>query len=48
MLHLAVPVEPLAIVLGVVLALLGGLLAGGIGAWRASRLQPAEALRNLG
>jgi putative ABC transport system permease protein len=47
-LHLTVPVEPTTIVLGVLLALLGGLLAGGVGAWRASRLQPAEALRNLG
>ncbi|HVV35589.1 MAG TPA: ABC transporter permease [Acidimicrobiales bacterium] len=47
-LHLTVPVDVTTIVLGVFLALLGGLLAGGIGAWRASRLQPAEALRNLG
>ncbi len=47
-LHLTVPVDVSTIVLGVFLALLGGLLAGGIGAWRASRLQPAVALRNLG
>jgi putative ABC transport system permease protein len=47
-LHLTVPVDLTTVVLGVALALLGGLLAGGIGAWRASRLQPAEALRNLG
>ncbi|MEY2425271.1 MAG: putative transport system permease protein, partial [Actinomycetota bacterium] len=47
-LHLTVPVDVSTIVLGAFLALLGGLLAGGIGAWRASRLQPAVALRNLG
>jgi putative ABC transport system permease protein len=47
-LHLTVPVDITTIVLGVVLALFGGLLAGGIGAWRASRMQPAEALRTLG
>jgi putative ABC transport system permease protein len=47
-LHLTVPVDLTTVLLGVALALLGGLLAGGIGAWRASRLQPAEALRNLG
>jgi len=32
--------------LGVVLALLGGLLAGVAGGWRAARLRPAEALRS--
>jgi ABC-type antimicrobial peptide transport system permease subunit len=29
------------------LAVLGGLLAGAIGGWRASRLRPAEALRSV-
>jgi len=47
-LHLTVPVDAATIALGVVLALLGGVLAGSIGAWRASRLQPAVALRDLG
>lgn len=47
-LRLTVPVDLTTIVLGVVLALFGGLLAGGVGAWRASRMQPAEALRTLG
>ena len=31
----------------VVLVLLGGLLAGAVGGWRASRLRPAEALRSV-
>jgi putative ABC transport system permease protein len=47
-LHLTVPVSATTIILGVILALLGGVLAGAIGAWRASRLQPAVALRDLG
>jgi ABC-type antimicrobial peptide transport system permease subunit len=47
-LHLTVPIDFATVALGVFLALVGGLLAGGVGAWRASRLQPAEALRNLG
>lgn len=47
-LRLTVPVDATTIVVGVLLALLGGLLAGGVGAWRASRMQPAEALRTLG
>ncbi|MEY2399373.1 MAG: putative transport system permease protein [Actinomycetota bacterium] len=47
-LHLTVPLDATTIVLGVFLALLGGVLAGAIGAWRASRLQPAVALRDLG
>jgi ABC-type lipoprotein release transport system permease subunit len=32
----------------VAFALLGGLVAGAIGGWRASRLAPASALRDLG
>jgi ABC-type antimicrobial peptide transport system permease subunit len=34
--------------LAVGLAVAGGLLAGGIGGWRVARLQPAEALRQVG
>ena len=34
--------------LGIAFALLGGLVAGAIGGWRASRLAPASALRDLG
>jgi ABC-type antimicrobial peptide transport system permease subunit len=36
------------VVLGVAFALVGGLLAGMVGGWRASRLAPATALRHLG
>jgi putative ABC transport system permease protein len=42
------PVTPLIIVIAVALAVVGGLLAGAIGGWRASRLRPAEALRSVG
>jgi len=35
------------IVIAVGIAILGGLLAGAIGGWRASRLRPAEALRSV-
>jgi len=45
--HLTAPVHPLTLVLGVALAVLGGLIAGGVGATRAARLSPSEALRNL-
>jgi len=30
------------------LAIIGGLLAGAFGGWRAARLSPAEALRSVG
>jgi putative ABC transport system permease protein len=41
------PVTVWIIVVAVGLAVLGGLLAGAIGGWRASRLRPAEALRSV-
>ena len=41
------PVTPWIIVGAVGLAILGGLLAGAIGGWRASRLRPAAALRSV-
>ncbi|MGO4533283.1 ABC transporter permease [Leifsonia sp. 2MCAF36] len=41
------PVTPWIIVGAVALAILGGLLAGAIGGWRASRLRPAAALRSV-
>lgn len=44
-LHAPVTVE--IILLAVGLAILGGLLAGAVGGWRASRLRPAEALRSV-
>jgi len=45
---LSAPLHPGTLLLGVVFALIGGLLAGIIGGWRAARLAPAVALRDLG
>jgi putative ABC transport system permease protein len=45
---LHVPLHWTTLLIGVGVALLGGLLAGAIGGWRAARLAPAEALRDLG
>ena len=42
------PVHPTTLLLGIGFAIVGGLLAGAIGGWRAARLAPAEALRNVG
>lgn len=44
---LQVPVTSAIILAAVGLAILGGLLAGAIGGWRAARLRPAEALRSV-
>ncbi|GGI44436.1 ABC-type lipoprotein release transport system permease subunit [Agromyces flavus] len=44
---LTAPVTISVVAIAVGLALLGGLLAGAIGGWRASRLRPAEALRSV-
>ncbi|SKA82651.1 ABC-type transport system, involved in lipoprotein release, permease component [Agreia bicolorata] len=41
------PVTVSVILIAVALALAGGLLAGAVGGWRASRLRPAEALRSV-
>jgi putative ABC transport system permease protein len=41
------PIDITLIALAICLALLGGLLSGAIGGWRASRLRPAEALRSV-
>jgi len=41
------PVTVWVIVIAVGLAVIGGLLAGAIGGWRASRLRPAAALRSV-
>jgi ABC-type antimicrobial peptide transport system permease subunit len=43
---LGAPVDPALLVLAIVLAIVGGLLAGAAGGWRAARLRPAEALRS--
>jgi ABC-type antimicrobial peptide transport system permease subunit len=45
--HLTAPIHLSTLGAGMALAIAGGLLAGGIGALRAARLAPAEALRNL-
>ena len=45
--HLNAPVTISAIVLAVALAVLGGLIAGGFGGWRAARLRPAAALSKV-
>jgi ABC-type antimicrobial peptide transport system permease subunit len=45
---LTAPLHPTTLALGVLFALVGGLLAGLAGAWRAARLTPAVALRDLG
>lgn len=45
---LSAPLHPTTLLLGLGCALLGGLLAGLAGGWRAARLAPAVALRDLG
>jgi putative ABC transport system permease protein len=45
--HLSAPVTVTAIVLAVVLAVAGGLIAGGFGGWRAARMRPAAALARV-
>ena len=46
--HLSAPVHVATILLAFAGALVGGLIAGTIGGWRAARLAPASALRDLG
>lgn len=45
---LTAPVTLTTIALGMACALAGGVLAGAVGGWRAARLSPAVALRDLG
>jgi putative ABC transport system permease protein len=45
--HLTAPVTITAIALAVALAVLGGLIAGAFGGWRAARLRPAAALSKV-
>jgi ABC-type antimicrobial peptide transport system permease subunit len=45
--HLHAPVTVAAIVAAVALAVLGGLIAGAFGGWRAARLRPAAALSKV-
>jgi len=46
--RLRAPVDLAIILLGLASALIGGLVAGAAGGWRAARLAPASALRDLG
>ena len=45
--HLTAPVSISVLALAVGLAILGGLIAGGVGGWRASSLRPADALSKV-
>lgn len=45
---LTAPVHASTLALGIAFAILGGLMAGIVGGWRAARLSPAEALRTVG
>jgi putative ABC transport system permease protein len=45
--HLTAPITITVILLAVVLALVGGLIAGSFGSWRAARLRPATALSRV-
>ena len=47
-LHLHVPVNAGNLLLGVAFAILGGVIAGAVGGWRAARLRPARALTDIG
>jgi putative ABC transport system permease protein len=44
---LTAPVSMTTIALAVGLAVTGGLIAGAMGGWRASRMRPADALRSV-
>lgn len=46
--HLTAPLQAHTILIALSLAVAGGLVAGGFGAWRAARLRPADALRSVG
>jgi ABC-type antimicrobial peptide transport system permease subunit len=46
--HLTAPLQTHTILIALLLAVAGGLVAGGFGAWRAARLRPADALRSVG
>lgn len=45
--HLTAPLQMSTVLLAIGLSVLGGLIAGGFGAWRAARLRPAAALRKV-
>lgn len=45
--HLSAPLQVDILLLAILLALVGGTVAGAVGAWRAARLSPAAALRSV-
>jgi putative ABC transport system permease protein len=45
--NLVLTVSPLLVIIGLIISLCGGIFAGIIPAWRAAKLQPAEALRRF-
>jgi putative ABC transport system permease protein len=46
--HLHAPVSAANLLLGMAFAIIGGLIAGAVGGWRAARLRPARALADIG
>jgi ABC-type antimicrobial peptide transport system permease subunit len=44
---LSAPITPVVVIAAVGIAVLGGVLAGAFGGWRAARLNPAAALRSV-
>ena len=44
---LTAPVALTILLLGLLVAILGGLVAGAAGGWRAARMRPADALRQV-
>jgi ABC-type antimicrobial peptide transport system permease subunit len=45
--YLHAPISVDLLVVAIALAVAGGLIAGGLGGWRAARLSPADALRRV-
>ncbi len=46
--RLTAPLDVATVLIGVAFAVVGGLLAGAVGGWRAARMSPSEALRDVG
>jgi ABC-type antimicrobial peptide transport system permease subunit len=45
--YLHAPISVSLLAVAIALAVAGGLIAGGLGGWRAARLSPADALRRV-